>query len=94
MQLGGVRLGPDLANYGTRQANAAYVIERLRDPQQSVPGTLMPAYRYLSSQDLEALASYLLSLRASAPLFEGPVTKTPSAPVPSTNAPAPAAAAK
>ena len=89
VQLGSLRLGPDLANYGARQTNIAFIIERLRDPQQAVPGSLMPRYRFLSDEDIGALATFLVSLRANAPLFEGPVTKplAPPAP-PATNAPA------
>ena len=90
VQLGSLRLGPDLANYGGRQTNAAAIIERLRNPQAAVPGSWMPPYRFLSSEDMEALAAYLISLRANVSLFEGPVTKPPAAPKPAasaTNAP-------
>ena len=89
VQLGSLRLGPDLANYGARQTNTAVIIGHLRDPQHDAPGSLMPPYRFLSNEDMEALAAFLVSLRANAPLFEGPVTKTPSPPAPpATNAPA------
>lgn len=91
VQLGSLRLGPDLANYGARQTNTAFIIQRLRDPQRAAPGSLMPPYRFLSNEDIEALATFLVSLRANAPLFEGPVAKppTPSVPAPpATNAPA------
>jgi cbb3-type cytochrome oxidase cytochrome c subunit len=89
VQLGKLRLGPDLSNYGGRQTNAAAIIERLRNPQAAVPDSWMPSYRFLSNEDIQALASYLISLRANTPLFEGPVTKPPAAPgaaAPATNA--------
>lgn len=47
VQLGTQRWGPDLANFGTRQTNAAVLFKRLLDPQSVMPGTVMPPYRYL-----------------------------------------------
>lgn len=47
VQLGQLRLGPDLANYGARQANPAVVLTHLHDPGRMMPGSMMPPYRYL-----------------------------------------------
>lgn len=88
VQLGNLRLGPDLANYGARQTNAAAVLEHLRDPRKAAPGSIMPAYRFLSDEDGRALTAYLLSLKADALLFEGPRAKPAAPPAPATNAPA------
>jgi mono/diheme cytochrome c family protein len=88
VQLGHLRLGPDLANYGARQTNAAALIEHLRNPQQAVPGSLMPPYRFIPEEEMQALAAYLLSLRANASLFEGPVTRPLAPPGVATNSPA------
>jgi cbb3-type cytochrome oxidase cytochrome c subunit len=45
VQLGQLRLGPDLASYGTRQTNMAVVLRQLYATQ--VPGSIMPPYRFL-----------------------------------------------
>jgi len=82
VQLGNLRLGPDLADYGARQTNTAFIIQHLRDPQVTAPGTWMPPYRFISTEDMEALAAFLVSLRADASLFEGPVSKPPQPPRP------------
>lgn len=47
VQPGTQRWGPDLANFGNRQTNAAVLFKRLLDPQSVMPGTVMPPYRYL-----------------------------------------------
>ena len=44
--LGDQRIGPDLANYGLRQTNAAVVLMHLYNPQL-MPKSVMPPYRYL-----------------------------------------------
>jgi cytochrome c oxidase cbb3-type subunit II len=47
VQIGSQRIGPDLANYGTRQTNATLILEHLYDPQKMMPGSMMPPYRFL-----------------------------------------------
>lgn len=56
VMLGGVRIGPDLANIGLRlgagDTNAqptmvAYQLRHLYDPRSAMPGSIMPAYRHL-----------------------------------------------
>lgn len=47
VQLGQLRLGPDLANYGARQGSEAVVLSHLYDPARVMPGSMMPPYRYL-----------------------------------------------
>jgi len=44
--LGSQRIGPDLANYG-RRSDINGVLMRLYDPRSVVPGSVMPAYRFL-----------------------------------------------
>ena len=114
--LGNLRLGPDLANFGARQTNAAVIHAHLYDSPQITKGSIMPPYHFLyqtltngaarpanavefpsdganpaqvivPSEDAQALAAYLISLKADALLFEAPRAK-PAAPAPpSTNAP-------
>jgi cbb3-type cytochrome oxidase cytochrome c subunit len=46
-QLGSLRVGPDLANYGTRAVPAALALQHLYAPQSTMPKSMMPPYRYL-----------------------------------------------
>jgi cytochrome c oxidase cbb3-type subunit 2 len=49
VQVGSQRIGPDLANYGSRAASlpAALVLQHLYAPQSTMPKSMMPPYRYL-----------------------------------------------
>jgi len=47
VQLGSLRVGPDLANYGTRAVPAALALQHLYSPQSTMPKSMMPPYRYL-----------------------------------------------
>lgn len=49
VQLGQLRLGPDLANYGARQTNETVILAHLYNPQ-SLPGSMMPPHRFLFDQ--------------------------------------------
>ncbi|MFM1767680.1 MAG: Cbb3-type cytochrome oxidase, cytochrome c subunit [Verrucomicrobiota bacterium] len=50
VQLGSLRLGPDLANYGARQTNEGIILTHLYEPRRLMPGSMMPPYRYLFEQ--------------------------------------------
>lgn len=110
VQLGAVRLGPDLTNVGRRQVNQTALLRKLYNPKLITPDSIMPRHEYLFSKrklaageapgagslpaDTEpgyeviakpqavALAAYLQSLIADAPLYSAPVPKA------KTNAPA------
>ena len=45
--LGSLRLGPDLANIGTRQTNSFALLLKLYNPRIITPGSSMPRYPYL-----------------------------------------------
>lgn len=47
VQLGALRVGPDLANYGLRAAPTALALQHLYSPQSTMPKSMMPPYRYL-----------------------------------------------
>lgn len=47
VQLGSLRVGPDLANYGTRAVPVALALQHLYSPQSTMPKSMMPPYRYL-----------------------------------------------
>ncbi len=46
-QLGTMRTGPDLFNIGARQPSVDWHLTHLYDPRAVVPGSLMPAHRFL-----------------------------------------------
>src|SRR5882724_190711 len=45
--LGNQRVGPDLANIGARQTSAALLLSHLYNPRATMPGSVMPPYRFL-----------------------------------------------
>ena len=47
VQVGNSRLGPDLSNYGNRAPSPELILAHLYDPRLTMPGSIMPAYRYL-----------------------------------------------
>jgi cbb3-type cytochrome oxidase cytochrome c subunit len=47
VQLGSLRIGPDLADVGTRQPDANWQLVHLYAPQSVVKGSAMPPFRYL-----------------------------------------------
>ncbi len=47
VMLGSLRLGPDLANIGTRQTNSFVLLLKLYNPRIITPGSSMPRYPYL-----------------------------------------------
>jgi cytochrome c oxidase cbb3-type subunit 2 len=50
IMIGNLRIGPDLANFGLRETNRVKVFNHLYDPQSTVPGSMMPAYKFLFEQ--------------------------------------------
>jgi len=50
VQIGGLRVGPDLANVGVRLPDADWHLRHLYAPQVVVEGSTMPAYRFLFEQ--------------------------------------------
>jgi cytochrome c oxidase subunit 2 len=66
-------VGPDLTHIGARRSVGIDTLPLTRenlmrfivDGQHVKPGNLMPEFRILQPQQLEALASYLLSLKAA-----------------------------
>ncbi len=47
VQLGSVRIGPDLADIGTRQTDAKAILAHLYAPQSCTAGSLMPSFKFL-----------------------------------------------
>jgi cytochrome c oxidase cbb3-type subunit I/II len=62
--LGNVRFGPDLMHVASSEDfDPQAVAAHLRDPQATFSWSTMPAYDYLSSEDIDALVVYIETLR-------------------------------
>lgn len=62
----GGKIGPDLSYVADRRPERQWHLRHLRDPQSISPGSVMPPFQ-LEEKDLNALTSYLLSLKSGAP---------------------------
>ncbi len=61
---GAFRIGPDLMHVAGREGFAAEAIKpHLQDPRAARPWSNMPSYSFLSEADLDALVSYIETLR-------------------------------
>jgi len=93
--------GPDKVVQGSKMPPYRYLFEKRRIGGRPTPdalkltGDLVPeaGYEVVPKPEARALVSYLLNLRAEAPLFEAPYTPPPGSP-PGTNAPATTASAQ
>jgi cytochrome c oxidase cbb3-type subunit 2 len=47
VQVGNLRIGPDLANVGLRHRDTNWHLQHFYNPQKAAPGSMMPPYRYL-----------------------------------------------
>ncbi|MEZ5174775.1 MAG: cbb3-type cytochrome c oxidase subunit II [Acidimicrobiia bacterium] len=62
--LGVARIGPDLMHTASSdEFNAGFLRSHLADPRVSRPWSTMPSYSYLSDEDMNALISYIETLR-------------------------------
>ncbi len=63
--LGRIRIGPDLAHAGQRSltGDVAWVANHLADPQSERDWSSLPSYDYLTDDELDALAQYVVSLQ-------------------------------
>jgi cytochrome c oxidase cbb3-type subunit I/II len=52
-QWGSRRIGPDLHRVGTKPLTADWHVRHFEDPQQSVPGSIMPPYSWLMTKKLD-----------------------------------------
>ncbi|HZQ46093.1 MAG TPA: cbb3-type cytochrome c oxidase subunit II, partial [Verrucomicrobiae bacterium] len=72
VMLGCQRVGPDLANIGCRQTNAAVLLKHIYDARLVLPNSIMPPYRFLFEERLlkpgQAPAADALDLGDKAPL--------------------------
>lgn len=59
---GSDRKAPDLLHIGSRNRVKAWHYVHHRNPRAVTPGSIMPAFTYLSDEDLDALVAFLESL--------------------------------
>lgn len=57
----GGRIGPDLTVEGTRGRSEDWLIGHFRDPPSYTPGSIMPAFKNLTDEQLKALTAFLES---------------------------------
>lgn len=57
----GGKVGPDLTVEGTRGRSNAWLIGHFKDPPAYTPGSIMPAFKNLTNEQLRALAAFLQS---------------------------------
>jgi mono/diheme cytochrome c family protein len=55
----GGAVGPDLTVEGTRDRTNEWLIGHLKDPSAYVPGSVMPAFKNLTAEQLQALTAFL-----------------------------------
>jgi len=60
---GSDRKAPDLLHIGSRNKVKAWHYVHHRDPRAVTPGSIMPAFTYLSDEDMDALIAFLDSLK-------------------------------
>jgi len=61
---GSARIGPDLFHVAAREGFDAETLKaHLKDPQAARPWSVMPSYSYLSDAEIDALVSYIETLR-------------------------------
>ncbi len=63
----GGKVGPDLTLEGTRGRTAEWLIGHFKDPPAYTPGSLMPAFKNLTDEQLRALSVFLEKQKGSKP---------------------------
>lgn len=62
----GTKVGPDLTVEGIRGRSAAWLIGHFRNPAAYVPGSIMPSFKNLTDEQLNAFAAFLESQKGEA----------------------------
>lgn len=61
----GTKVGPDLTHEGARGRSNAWLIGHFKDPPAYSPGSLMPPFKNLTDEQLQALVAFLQSQKRS-----------------------------
>ncbi|MEJ2705430.1 MAG: c-type cytochrome [Sedimentisphaerales bacterium] len=61
----GGSVGPDLSNVGSKGLSKQWLMVQLKDPKKHDPSSIMPSFSSLSDQDIQALTTYLESLKGT-----------------------------
>ncbi len=61
----GGRVGPDLTLEGTRGRTTEWLIGHFKDPPAYTPGSIMPPFKNLTGEQLQALAAFLQSQKGN-----------------------------
>jgi ubiquinol-cytochrome c reductase cytochrome b subunit len=61
----GGSVGPNLSKEGSKGLSKEWLAVQIKDPKKHDPSTIMPSFSSLSDQDLNALTTYLESLKGS-----------------------------
>lgn len=62
----GGKVGPDLTVEGTRGRSVAWLIGHFKNPKAYSPGSIMPSFKNLTDEQLEALTTFLESQKGKA----------------------------
>jgi len=57
----GEEVGPDLTRQGTRGRSAEWLIGHFKEPTTYVPGSIMPSFKNLTDEQLQALTVFLMN---------------------------------
>lgn|SRR5487761_161031 len=57
----GTKVGPDLTHEGNRRRTSAWLTGHFKDPPAYSPGSLMPSFKNLTAEQLQALVAFLQS---------------------------------
>lgn len=63
----GGKVGPDLSLEGTRGRSAEWLTGHFKNPPDYTPGSIMPAFKNLTNEQLSALTAFLLSQKGEHP---------------------------
>jgi ubiquinol-cytochrome c reductase cytochrome b subunit len=61
----GGSVGPNLSTVGSKSLSKEWLTIQLKDPKKHDPSTVMPSFSTMSDQDINALTTYLESLKSS-----------------------------
>ncbi|HEV2247009.1 MAG TPA: c-type cytochrome [Terriglobia bacterium] len=61
----GGTIGPDLSIEGTRGRSSEWLVGHFKDPPKFTPGSVMPSFKNLTPEQLEALTVFLVSQKGS-----------------------------